>query len=400
MSDPLRIGLMTPAWPGHNTPNGITTSVFNLALGLHEIGHTPVILTGEIDGEPPRDIPVVINEVSSWTLGQRLRARLQSKSAVVYDKQIEDLANLVRTAHDRHGLNAVIMEETNGWPHEMRHAVPVPIILNLHGPWKLLLEAFERTTTDRDRLRISRESCAFETAPGLMAPSASSMAATEGLAPDTPRAVIPNAYPLGPEPDPSAHKPGHILFVGRVDRLKGADTVLQAFAQLVERQPMAQLTFAGPDRGLLLDDGRVVTMDEALAELPDIVRARIDYLGSQDSSAIAALRRTHPIALTASRYENLNYTLLEAMAAGQAIVSTKVGGPAEVLTDGVTASLVPPGDADAMAAALERVLTEPDHAKTLAKAARAMIASDFTPDVIAERTIAFCRTVLARPTQL
>lgn len=399
MSERVRLGLMTPAWPGHNTPNGITTSVYHLALGLHEIGHTPVILTGHIDGDPPADIPVVKNEVTPWSFSQKLRARIQSKSAVAYDKRAQDLAEIIMAGHAEHGLDAVIMEETNGWARKMFCSVPVPIVLNLHGPWKLLLSAFERPVTEHDEQRISFEEVAFEKAPGLMAPSLSSMSATEGLAPETPRAVIPNAYPLGPAPDPSLQKPGHILFVGRVDRLKGADTVLAAFSLLADRLPSARLTFAGPDRGLLLDDGRQVTMEEALSELPETVRSRIDYLGSQDSGTIAELRRTHPVALTASRYENLNYTLLEAMAAGQAIVSTDVGGPGEVLTDGMTASLVPPGDAAAMATALERVLCDTDYARILSEGARDLLVSEFAPKVIAERTIAFCRQVLATRSQ-
>ena len=401
MNAPLRIGLLTPAWPGHSTANGITTSVFHLANGLSEIGHRPVIISGRIEDERPDDIALVQTRQAPWSLVDRARAKLNpgSADAISRGKWMGMIAEAIREAQRVHGLDIVILEETFGWASGIIPKVTIPVLLCLHGPWVLLSRAFERELTKRDHERISLEARAFARVPGLIAPSASSMAVTEGIVPDTPRAVIPNAYPVGPAPDPARRKPGHILFVGRVDRLKGADIVLRAFALLAERHAGARLTFAGPDRGLLLDDGRTVTMDEALADLPEAVRARIDYLGSQNSATIADLRKSHPIALTASRYENLNYTLLEAMAAGQAIVATEVGGPAEVLKDGVTASLVPPGDAPAMADALDRMLSDPAHAAALADAAQRQIASDFAPAVIAERTVAFCRDVLAQRSQ-
>jgi glycosyltransferase involved in cell wall biosynthesis len=108
------------------------------------------------------------------------------------------------------------------------------------------------------------------------------------------------------------------------------------------------------------------------------------------------MRSEHAIALIASRYENLNYTMLEAMAAGQAIVSTKVGGPAEVLEDGRTALLVPPGDPAAMAAALARLQADSALVSRLGQAAQDKLAQDFNPATVAARTVSFLKTALNR----
>jgi len=81
--------------------------------------------------------------------------------------------------------------------------------------------------------------------------------------------------------------------------------------------------------------------------------------------------------------------MLEAMAAGQAIVSTRVGGPAEVFEDDVTALLVPPEDPEAMAVALERLLNDPTSIARLGAAARAHLTANFHPKIIAQRTVAF-----------
>lgn len=394
MTTALRIGLLTPGWPGTNTPNGIATSVHHLATGLHALGATPVII-GPTDGPAPADIPHVVKPAVRWTLLNKVRAKLSDPSELNNRLELRCIAQAIRTAHARHGLDLVIMEETKGWPADVIPAVPVPVVINLHGPWALLSEAFERPLTDEDHQRIAREAESFAMTPGILAPSASSMSVTEGLAPETPRAVIPNAYAAAPPADAARQKRGHILYVGRVDRLKGADTVLKAFEALAARHGEAHLTFVGPDHGLLLDDGRMVPMDEALAELAPRSRARITFLGQQDGGSVAALRRSHPIALIASRYENLNYSLLEALSAGQAIVATAVGGPAEVLEDGRTALLVPPADPDAMAGALERLLCDNAARQALAAEGRDLLARRFDPKVVAKQTLEFCETVLA-----
>jgi len=180
-----------------------------------------------------------------------------------------------------------------------------------------------------------------------------------------------------------------VLFVGRFDRHKGGDTVLDAFSRLHAVRPGARLTFAGPDRGVRRQDGTILTMETALSTLPSAARGALTALGRQGAGEIAALRRTHPIALIASRYENLNYTMLEAMTAGQAIVSTAVGGPAEVFEHERTALLVPPDDPRAMADALLRLMDDPALARRLGQAARERLVGGFSPEVVARETIAF-----------
>ena len=117
------------------------------------------------------------------------------------------------------------------------------------------------------------------------------------------------------------------------------------------------------------------------------------FTGVLSRDDLGDLRRRTAIALVASRYENLNYTLLEAMEAGQAIVSTDVGGPAEVLQDRVTGLLVPPDDPDAIARALAEVVREAGLRTRLGRAARTALEQDFDPRVIAARTVEFVRSL-------
>jgi glycosyltransferase involved in cell wall biosynthesis len=200
---------------------------------------------------------------------------------------------------------------------------------------------------------------------------------------------VPSDVPLSAD-----KKPCEILFVGRFDLHKGGDTILEAFACLAETHPHARLTFAGPDRGVPQPDGTTTNLASFLSGLPGSIKRQVTYKGRIDRSEVARLRSEHAIAVIASRYENLNYTLLEAMAVGQAIVSTNVGGPAEILENGQTALLVPPDDPGAMAAALGRLMDDDALRRRLGDTARASVARDFNPARIARETLRFVNTVL------
>lgn len=396
MTKPRRIGLYTPGWPGQNTPNGIATAVYYLARGLQQTQMQPVILARNIDGDPPADIPVVPLPDLPWRWSDRLRAKLGDVEAG-HRQMARNIAAAVDQARSAYGLDTVLMEETNGWARLVATYTHLPVFLTLHGPWVLLKTHDSRGSTEADAQREARELKGYLAAPGILAPSRNVLTAVEAAADiaETPKAVLPNSY-AAPRPEvlAAALPERHILFIGRFDYLKGGDTVLQAFARLAQTHKDVRLSFAGPDKGLREPDGTSTDIDTMLATLPEDIRTRVTYLGSIDRSEVARLRHTHAICLIASRYENLNYSLLEAMAAGQAIVCTRVGGPAEVLEDGRTALLVPPGDPDAMADALARVLGDGDLAQALGGSARAKLETGFDPAQVAQQTAAFIGGIL------
>jgi glycosyltransferase involved in cell wall biosynthesis len=75
----------------------------------------------------------------------------------------------------------------------------------------------------------------------------------------------------------------------------------------------------------------------------------------------------------ASDTEGIPNAVLEAMAMEAPVVATRVGGTPELITDGVHGLLVPPGDVDALAAAIERTLADPTGASSRVAAARARV---------------------------
>ncbi len=388
----MKLGLVTPGWPGHNTPNGIATSVYHLAMGLQAIGHEPVIITITKDGPQPEGIPVFSLQPRSWSILQKIRHRF---GALDIQQEVfgQRLADAVDKAAIEHDLDAVIVEETHGWANAIIAAQTVPVVVFLHGPW-ILHQALQSDGNDkRDRNRLAKEAKLFAAGTALISPAQQVLEAVEQAVDVShmPRKVIRNSYPV--RKSVSARE-RQILFVGRYDRHKGGDTVIKAFEHLAARRADVTLTFAGPDSGVLQADGTSQSIKTAISQLPKDTQDRLNWVGRQTVEDIAKLRNTHTIALIASRFENLNYTMLEAMAAGQAIVSTNVGGPAEVLEHEKTALLVPSDDPVAMSKALERLWDDPDLAQSLGRAARQTLSSDFAPEFIAEDLVQFLNGAL------
>ncbi|HEY7142416.1 MAG TPA: glycosyltransferase family 4 protein [Methylomirabilota bacterium] len=118
-------------------------------------------------------------------------------------------------------------------------------------------------------------------------------------------------------------------------------------------------------------------------------RAELEVLAARDGLATRAhflgWRRDLPriyadldiVALT-SRSEGSPVALIEAMAAGRPVVATRVGGVPDVVDDGVTGRLVPPGDAAAAAGAILELLSDPKRAQTIGQAARERVAPRFS----------------------
>ena len=92
--------------------------------------------------------------------------------------------------------------------------------------------------------------------------------------------------------------------------------------------------------------------------------------------------------------EGYGLTLLEAMASGTALVATRAGAAEQVLREGETGLLVPPGDADALATAIEKLMRDPARAAEMGRKGRERAASEFAIDAEAEKIAAFYRHVL------
>jgi sugar transferase (PEP-CTERM/EpsH1 system associated) len=163
----------------------------------------------------------------------------------------------------------------------------------------------------------------------------------------------------------------HVGCVARLAPVKDHRTLIEAFARLRTIRPDAHLTLVGdgPERSAI---------SEHVARL-DLDRA-VTFAGER--ADVAPLLAAFDVFALASRSEGISLTLLEAASAGLPVVATRVGGNEEVVIEGKTGFLVPPGDPAALADALDSVAERPDRA-TLGAAGRARVERRFSVERMA-----------------
>jgi glycosyltransferase involved in cell wall biosynthesis len=154
------------------------------------------------------------------------------------------------------------------------------------------------------------------------------------------------------------------LFVARrLEPIYDNATALRAFAEVVEAMPQARLVLAG-------DGPEAAALRRLAGELG--IAGRVDFVGALDRDAVAERLRASSVSINPSRADNMPNSVLEALACGVPVVSTRVGGVPFIVEDGQSALLVPPADPSAMAQAILRVLRDTPLAQRLRSAGPAI----------------------------
>jgi glycosyltransferase involved in cell wall biosynthesis len=294
------------------------------------------------------------------------------------------------------------MEESFGMAWFVTRRIPIPLVVRLHGPWFLNGPASGAEGERGFRRRVRLEGRAMMEAAAVSAPCRYVLEQAERFyRTRLPHAtVLPNAIaPPGPEKrwSISGTEPGTVLFVGRTDRLKGADTLIESFGEISRRLPGARLLLAGPVQAISDGSGRQVGLHEFIeSRIAPEVRGRIAVLGHQHPERLMELRRNAAVTVVASRTENFPYSVLEAMAQGCPVVATRVGGIPEMLEPGKTGELVPPGDARALGEAVIGVLSNGERAAALGRRAFEEVCRRFAYGPVARQAIEFYRSVVDR----
>jgi glycosyltransferase involved in cell wall biosynthesis len=162
--------------------------------------------------------------------------------------------------------------------------------------------------------------------------------------------------------------------VGRLDPVKGYDDLIQAASRLrgEGRPVLTAIAGVGPDRDRLsrligeLGLGDAVQLLGFRTDVPDLLHA-------------------FDVVVMSSHSEGAPLALIEAMAAGKPIVATSAGGVPELIEDGVHGLLVPPRQPAALAAAVARLLDDPELAAALGRAARKRQRTELDLDVTIQR---------------
>ena len=172
----------------------------------------------------------------------------------------------------------------------------------------------------------------------------------------------------------------YVIFVGRITRQKGVPVLLRAASRLIGEAQLVLLAGAADT-------------PEQLAEVTELVdglrtsRSGVIWIPEMLPKPEVIQLLTHATVFACpSIYEPLGIVNLEAMACGTAVVGSRTGGIPEVVADGETGLLVPVGEPEPLAEALNTLLRDPDRAATMGQAGRKRAVSEFGWPAIAAQT--------------
>ncbi|HEY0590232.1 MAG TPA: glycosyltransferase family 4 protein [Thermoanaerobaculia bacterium] len=339
-----------------------------LVCALKTIGGNPM-------ERPLRELGVEVINLEARNL--RDRAALQRLAAIVRERRIE----LIH-AH---------LTYASTWGAMVARRTGVPLVATLH------------TLPVRGRL-FSRDRVRQSIMAFLLRRRASRVIAVSGdqarawirrrLLPETLIAVVPNGVELpsengrfaattSPSQTPGAGWGANALVLGTAAVLrdgKGIDVLLRAFARVVREAHDITLKIAGDGplrRHLEREGGRLG------------LGSHVHWLGYRDD--VPSLVRTFDVFVHPALFDALPTAVLEAMAAGVPVVASATGGIPEIITDGENGLLVPPGDEEALAGAIHRLLRHRTMLRELGAAGRARVEAEFSAERWVERLEAIYR---------
>ncbi|MGH7753551.1 MAG: glycosyltransferase family 4 protein [Gemmatimonadales bacterium] len=212
----------------------------------------------------------------------------------------------------------------------------------------------------------------FGGADALRAISTSTAAQLQRWAPGIPQVRFPTWTDIRPFHDIQASRTADLLFAGALAPVKGVHVLLRAFARIAAEHPESQLLIIGP----AANPEYVRSLQDEILRLGLDGRAVIRPAVGQAELALEMGRAR--VLVVPSLSEGLGRVAIEAMAAGTPVVASRVGGLPDVIQDGFTGFLVPPGDEDALSHHLDWMLDHPQEAEEMGRRGRSAAASLFS----------------------
>lgn len=365
----MRIGLVSQEYPPESAKGGIGTQTFIKARELAALGHEIRVISRQPEGEravrqegnieviriPSGDV-VAYTELADWLSYSQA---LMKEIALQHARLPFDILDFPEWACESYSH---LLNQTQ-WNR-------IPTVIQLHGPLIMLARTLGWPDPDSEFFRagMQMEATTLRLANAVYSSSACSAdwcAREYGLD----RKSIPvlhtgidlqlfHALPLSKAAHPT------IIFVGKMVRNKGVEILVDAACNLARDFPDLRLRLLGGGEDQVKTLVRQKVSDHGLERM-------LDMPGYVDRKSLPEhLSRAHIFAAP-SRYEGgPGFVYLEAMACGLPVIGCQGSGAAEVIRDGETGFLVPPGDAAALEAALRNLLEDGSRRAAMGKHAQ------------------------------
>lgn len=303
-------------------------------------------------------------------------------------------------------IDAVECAEVNAEGFWAARALRLPFTVRCHTPTFVLEKYFQPDEIPYDtRITGACEKDVIRRARALTAPSRD-MARVIGEACAIPAGaitVIPNALPgeaweRGDEAGivrPMHRKtlerynvltPITVLYVGRFERVKGIRVLAEAIPAVVKSVPGIRFLLAGYDRPTARGSSMRAEIEKELEQAG--AAHAVEFLGAVEQAQLPALYERADVCVVPSLlYESFSYTCAQGMAAGRAVVASRIGGIPETVEEGVTGLLTEPGDAQGLAEAIAELAGDRARCAEMGRAGYERARREFDAVRAAEQTI-------------
>lgn len=376
---------------------GIASYLDALVPELTKFGHeVHLIVKGRLDNTRQLDDKTVLHEFRGGNLHWYLsKLPLIGKHLALPIRELEwslGFYQILESIKKKCQLDLIESSET-GNLFTALFEKKIPLVIRLHGSTYSFERSTRRAASFGARLDRILQRYSFKRAKGITSPSEFQRRLFENEHIKTVNVeVIPN--PVSTEDStgfqPANNNPRTIFYAGRIADVKGIWPLLKAFSQVVKKFPDVRLIMAGAPH--------VSIPTKAIKQFIDEhnIADKVELLGYIQKDKIKEYYKACSVYVVPSYYETFCISAIEAMMYGKPVVAFSGTAPEEIVDDGKTGLLVPPGDDRALTDALLKILTDDELARSLGEAGREKVLNQFQVSMIVQKSLHFYEHVVGK----
>jgi len=392
----MRIGLISREYPWRQPCGGVGVSTANMARSLAQAGQDVTVITQSPDGTP-RDAREGDVRVLGLPLPRRhlLPRRLSTFSVVETRTWSQLAASTVVNAEEPFDIVEAPLMGGEALSLLKRASHP-PVVVRIRGGASLHMSILGRHRWYHYPL-YARERRSMILADRLCSLSSQAWNTIKGYyRVSLPQpCVIPNCVDMDVfHPAPAGERtegPATVLFVGKLNAVKGFDLMPAIVARVLQAEPAVQFCFAGADPA-------AGTLDSAPAffarSRPPVPGDRIQFLGAVPLADMPRLYRSADVLVAPSRIDALPRACTEAGACGLPVVGARGTGIESIVQDGLTGYLEPVEKPERFANRLLKLIRDVPLRRTMGAAAREVVARTFSDKAVADATLTLYRETI------
>ncbi|ANH73565.1 glycosyltransferase Family 4 family protein [Ralstonia insidiosa] len=392
----LKICLLSQDYPPAQC-GGIGVWTHELATGLARMGHEVSVVTRGHD-HPTVDFEdgVWVHRIVPVWWPDRATPALPDIPPVIRDYAYTAFDEVQRI-HARRGLDVV---SSPIWDLEGIACIAdgsIPTILSLHTTFKLALP-FKPEWTSNQEYKTHHVDKIIRGEEWVLNHAKHILANSHAVIQDIEReygmkisrshtSIVPHGIEDYSEKESLPSKNNgeqKLLFVGRFERRKGIDLLLEVIPTLLRKYKNLKVDLVGENNLPAADQATYKDLFVAAHKGQADILDRVNFVGTVSKAELLNAYQNCDIFAAPSRYESFGLILIEAMRFGKAVVGARIGGMQEVVSDGVDGLLFKSEDAADLRQKLDQILGDPDLRNRLGRAARESFETKFSTEVMCD----------------